>query len=434
MSALPAVVLLALGSVPLLLLAAVAAARTPSLVLGAYAAVVPFGSTVDIPLPPPADNVSSLIGLLAIGAYAMHLLTSEHPALPVRTPTALWTLLLAAASITTLWSIDRSATVGGLIVLVGLLALYALVAATPTRPVDVRRVELGTVAGGTIVGAYAVFLAATGELTDAVDQRFVATWGGSETNAVADPNVTAAALLLPFLLAVAATLRRGPQPRRAAFGTAAAAMFVGIFLTGSRGGLIAVLAGLAVLVLCSGYGKRAFLAVLVPLLGIAVAVAVAPASVTERVSSDSRSSGRSDIWRIGALSCPEYCLQGSGWSTFPEVHERRWLTDPEARGVQRRFEAHSIWLSALVEGGVLAFGLIAAALAMTVRGALRLPRLMRGPPLAGLVSLLISNVFLSTLPFKYFWLGLMYAVMVQNCVSAPADRTVPPPRREVALR
>ena len=430
MSTLSTLLLLIVALVPLLVLVTVACARAPFLVLGAYAAVVPFGSTVALPLPPPADNVSSLVGILTIGAFAVHLMTSERPAVPVRTPTALWTLLLAVAAVTTLWSVDRVATAGGLFVLVSLIALYALVAATPARPVDVRWIEQGAVVGGALVGAYAVYLGATGQLAGAVDQRFVATLGGSEVDSVADPNITAAALLLPFLLAVAATLRRGPALRRTAFALAAAAMFVGIFLTGSRGGLLALLAGLAVLVACSPHAKRALPVLLVPVLGVVLAVSVAPASVTERVSSDSRSSGRSDIWRIAVLSCPEHCLQGSGWATFADVHEERWLTDPAARGVQRRFEAHSIWLGTLVEGGVLALGLVLAALLATVRDVTRLPKVLRGPPLAGLAALLVSNVFLATLPFKYFWLVLMYAVAVQNLPAPAEDATVTPTRRE----
>jgi O-antigen ligase len=191
---------------------------------------------------------------------------------------------------------------------------------------------------------------------------------------------------------------------------------------------VALLVGLAVLVANSPQWKRALVALLVPVLGVVLAVAVAPSSVTERVSTDSRSSGRSDIWRIAVLSCPQYCLQGSGWSTFPTVHEDRLLSDPSARGVQRRFEAHSIWLGTLVEGGVAALALVVAALVVTGKDLLSVPRSLRGPPLAGLVALAVSNSFLATLSFKYFWLVLIYAAMVTN---AHRQSRIPEPHTEL---
>lgn len=427
---------LLLVALALLAGSALVALRAPFLALAVYAAVVPFGSSVPLPAPPPVDDVSSVLGALVMVGLALRLATSMTLPLPFRTTTALWTLLLGSAALTTLWSRDAAATLLGVVVLLSLVALYALVAATPVSASDVRAFEIGLVVGGALVGAYAAYLGATGALAFAVDQRFVAAPGGSETGPTADPNITAASLLLPFFVALALAFRPGPLALRSAALASAALMVVGVFLTGSRGGLLALIAGLAVLIALSARPARTAAVLLVPALGVALAVSVAPSEVTERVSSDSRSSGRSDIWRIGVLSCPQYCLQGSGWSTFPLVHEDRWLHDPAARGVQQRFEAHNIWLSTLVEGGVLALVLLTAGLVATGRGLTRVPRSLRGPPLAALTALLVSNVFLSTVSFKYFWLVLIYAVLIQNLAEhrapTPTDPTPAPARREGA--
>jgi O-antigen ligase len=416
----PLLVLLALG----LLIAL----RRPLAALAGYAAVVPFGSSVPVPGPPPLDDLSSLAGAAVIAGLAVRLAASLRPALPVRPQTALWTLLLAVAALTALWSGAPARTLLGVTVLASLVLLYALVAATPARLADLHTVEAGIVLGGALVGCYAVYLAVTGQLAHVVEQRFVAAPGGSETGPAADPNVTAAALLLPCLLAVATAFGSGRVLVRLTALLAAAVTVTAIFLTGSRGGLLALLVGLLVLLALSPHRRRALLALAVPAVGVAVAVAVAvaPASVTERVSSDSRSSGRSDIWRIAVLSCPEHCLQGSGWSTFPLVHEDRLLSDPAARGVQWRFEAHNVWLSALVEGGVAALVLLTAALVVTARRLWRLPQALRAPPLAALAALLVANGFLSTLPFKYFWLVLVHAALVESASSeAPGSTSVP---------
>jgi O-antigen ligase len=426
-------VVLAVALTALLALGVGLAFRAPLVALAGYAAVVPFGSTLPLPGPEPLDDVSSVVGAVVIAALALRLATSGRRALPFTATTAVWTLLVAVAALTALWSRDPVVTLLGAGVLASLVLLYALVAATPVALRDLRVVEVGIVVGGALVGAYAAYLAATGRLAYVHEQRFVAAPGGSETGPVADPNVTAAALLLPFLVAVATAARRGPALLRAAALLSAALMFVAVFLTGSRGGLVALVLGLGVLVVLSPHRKRAAALLVVPVLGAALAVAVAPASVTERVSSDSRSSGRTDIWRIGVLSCPQYCVQGSGWSTFPLVHEDRWLSDPSARGVQRRFEAHNVWLSTLVEGGLAALALLVAGVLTTTRGLLRVPQALRAPPLAALAALLVANVFLSTLGFKYFWLVLVYAVLVQNLVISGPEGRGQPPVREKAL-
>jgi O-antigen ligase len=426
-------VVLAVALTALLALGVGLAFRAPLVALAGYAAVVPFGSTLPLPAPEPLDDVSSVLGAVVIAALALRLATSGRRALPLTATTAVWTLLVAVAALTALWSRDPLVTLLGTGVLASLVLLYALVAATPVTLRDLRVVEAGIVLGGALVGAYAAYLAATGRLAHVVEQRFVAAPGGSETGPVADPNVTAAALLLPFLVAVSTTARRGPALLRATALLSAALMFVAVFLTGSRGGLIALVLGLGVLVALSPHRKRAAALLVVPVLGAALAVAVAPASVTERVSSDSRSSGRTDIWRIGVLSCPQYCLQGSGWSTFPLVHEDRWLSDPSARGVQRRFEAHNVLLSTLVEGGLAALALLVTGVLATTRGLLRVPQALRAPPLAALAALLVANVFLSTLGFKYFWLVLVYAVLVQNLLISGAEGRGQPSVREKAL-
>jgi O-antigen ligase len=415
-------VVVVVAAAALLMLGLLLAVRAPMAALALFAAVVPFGSSLPVPLPSPLDDLSSALGAVVIGALAVRHAVATHRPLPVAPTTGVWALLLAVAALTALWSRDPLATLAGAAVLAGLVALYAVVAATPVTRRELRIVETAIVMGGAAVGAYAGYLAATGRLAYAVDQRFVAAPGGSETGPVADPNVTAAALLLPFLLSVAMAFRHGPALLRAGAALAASLTFVAVFLTGSRGGLLALVLGLVALIVLAPHRTRAAALLVVPVLGAVVAVALAPASVTERVSSDSRSSGRSDIWRIGVLSCPQHCLQGSGWSTFPLVHEDRWLTDPAARGVQRRFEAHNIWLSTFVEGGVTALALLVAGLALTMRALLRLPRALRAPPLAALIAVLLANAFLSTLAFKYFWLVLLYAALVQNVTATDSPR------------
>lgn len=392
----------------------VVSVRRPFLALAALALVTPFGSTITVPAPPPLANVSSLVGAFAVASFAGNLLLSDRPRVKPGPLPAVWTLLLSWAALTTLWSVSPFATATGVGVLTSLVLLHVLVAMSPVEPQDLRTFETGLVLSGVIVSLYAVYLAQAGALTGAVDQRFVAAIGGSEVDSVADPNITAASLLLPFFVAVAIVSRSIRLRWRILAAGSAALTFIAIFLTGSRGGLLALLAGLVVMVWASPHRAKMVAALLLPALGMTVGAFLAPASVTERVSQDFRSSGRTDIWRIGLSTCPQNCLVGSGWATFPDVHEARLLEDPAAKGLQQRFEAHSIWVGKLVTGGIVGLGLIVTGLLLTWRQSGATPATLRGPPRAGFIGAVLGGSLIDTFSFKYFWLVLIYVMVVHN--------------------
>jgi hypothetical protein len=65
----------------------------------------------------------------------------------------------------------------------------------------------------------------------------------------------------------------------------------------------------------------------------------------------------------------------------------------------------------LIETGIAGLLLLVAALVLVAKDLLRLPKGIRGSPLAGFAGLLVASTFLSTLGFKYFWMVLMYVGM-----------------------
>jgi hypothetical protein len=423
-----AYVLASLALLPLLGLLATRCVRDPSWVLAGYAAVVPFGSAIRVPGAGTFGSLSTLLGVLAIAAFAAHLVSRTERPVPLGPVPALWVLFAGAVTATAVWSLDATVTLQQVLVLASLVGLYVVVALTRVDGKSVSRFESGVVTGGALVGGYAMYLAATGVLAGAVDQRFVAVPGGSEEGEVGDPNITAASLVLPLVVAIDRALRPGPASRRSLHAAVAMVVVVAIFLTGSRGGLLGVIAGLMVLLRRMRRPTSAAVVVLVPALAVAAAFVVAPPYVVERVTGDTRSSGRTDIWRIGLHACPHYCLQGSGWGTFAYVHEQGLLEDPTARGLRHRVEAHSVWLGTLVEGGIVALTLLVFALAVTARELLRLPRTVRAPPLAAFVALLVTNTFLHTLAFKYFWLVLIYGVLTMTAARPSPERRPPLPQ------
>ncbi|MDH5373086.1 MAG: O-antigen ligase family protein, partial [Acidimicrobiia bacterium] len=295
---------------------------------------------------------------------------------------------------------------------------------------DLKMIRVWIATGAGATGFYALSLAATGNLptTGAGVARFEITGAGGGEGG--DPNITAAALVVP----IAVALWEGLNPERSRrervfFLLAAAGAGVAVLLTASRGGLISVAIVAIITVLSYRRGV-----VSLALLGLLVlpAVLLAPSTFETRAG-NSGTTGRTEIWRLAIESCPEYCPTGSGFGTFADVHETAFLISEEATGTQLRYQAHSIWFGVLIELGVLGFVLLVAALTITVRDVFRLPESSRGGALAGMVGLLVASTFLSDLTFKFFWMALIYSVLVVSSTETQGPAAVPPTSRSLTL-
>ena len=414
--------------VPILVAAAVAGLRAPVGLLAMYAALVPIGAVValPLPLPEPFDTLSSATGAAATAGLLAHLAVRRRRSRPLPAPVPVWLLLVGLSGASVAWSINPEATVGDLLLLVGLVALFATSALLDLDQAALRRLEFGIVAGGVIAGGYALYQLAAGELplSGAGIPRFITAAGGGETG---DPNITAAGMVLPLSVAVAHALRRDARWRGAMVG-AALVCGAGIVLTLSRGGLLGVLTALAVLALRSPYRAAASAVVAVPVVMLVVGLLTVPDALVARLTQQS-ATGRTEIWMVGLEACPRYCVAGSGLGTFPDVHERAVLDEPAAGGRRLRFEAHSLWLGTLVETGIVGLVLLVTALMLHARALLTMERRQSAAALAALAALAVMNVFLANLEFKYFWLVLIYATLTGAASQAPAAAITPAPVR-----
>jgi O-antigen ligase len=403
---------LLLAGVPIVVIGVLVGLRSPvGALVAAYAAIVPLGSAVDLPLPlpPPFDTLSSIVGVLASAALLAQLALVRRGAPRLSRSVPLWLVFLGLSGMTFAWSVDPAATSKELFLLASVTALYVVAALLPITPDQLRRIGTAIIGGATAASLLGLALFVTGHapVGKSGAPRFLITGD--------DPNPTAAGLLLPLVLAVWRALdgRRAPIAR-IGWASAATAMGLGIVLTGSRGGIVAALIGVIALGLQTGTAKR-FLAagVVVALVGF-LTLALAPAALQQRLA-NSDSTGRTEIWRLGLSSCSQYCLAGSGWGTFPDVYQRQFRTDPRAGGFRTAgFRAHNIWLQALIELGVVGLIVLVLAFAAAAQELLALPRAERAPPLAALVALAVASSLVSNLTFKYFWLVFMYAAFTVN--------------------
>ncbi|MGZ6791730.1 MAG: O-antigen ligase family protein [Mycobacteriales bacterium] len=398
--------------------------------LAAYAGVVPFGSGVVVPgpLPSPFDTLSTLLGLFASGALLVHVLAYPRRREPVPLAVPAMGLFLALALASWLWSVDRSATARAVAVLASVVALFVLVSLHRPSRSDLRWLRAAVVTGGVGTGLWGVEQLLTGNLSgvDGSAPRFATAGGGGES---ADPNITAASLLLPLVVALAWLVRARGAGRRVAGALAVSAIGAGLLLTGSRGGLLAALVA-SVIVL--GHLCRPARAALV-LATVAVVLAsmalLLPSGIGRHLQGQT-ATGRSQVWQVGLRTCERQCLTGAGLGGFPESYRRTLLAAPELAGHgSRSYQAHDMWLAIVIETGLLGLAVVVVAVTALLRDLRRLPRAVRAVPLAAVVAVLTANVLLSNFSFKYFWLVLMVAVLELAAHRVEEEPARPAPAR-----
>lgn len=409
--------ILAIAAVPALLVGFLWMSKRRVRFMAAYLAVLPFGSAIALPigLPRAFSTVSSLLGVLVGGLYVWRWIT-ERPGLRIPSMSVpIWILYFAWAIATSVWTIKARVTTNNLMVLGVLVGLFVVIVLTPITRDELREVRAWIAAGGGLTGLYALVLAATGTLTltGAGVARFEITGAGGGEGG--DPNITAAALIMPIAIALWEGLNPDrPRRSRLLFMTSAGLAGVAVLLTASRGGILSIVIVVLITLLSQRRGLGSM--ILIGLMVLPAALLV-PATFQERVD-NTGTTGRTAIWRLAIESCPEYCPTGSGFGTFADVHEVAFLETQGATGNKIRYQAHSIWFESLIEVGLPGFSLLVAAVYVTMRDLWRLPVRERAGGFAGLTALLFANTFLSNLTFKYFWLGLIYAVLVVSVVDS----------------
>jgi O-antigen ligase len=209
-----------------------------------------------------------------------------------------------------------------------------------------------------VIGAFVVgaLLSAIYGLAVPTDPAATERLSGAEGNA----NETAAALVAGAALAgaLAATLRGQPLLR---IGAAVGVPLCGfaIFLTLSRGGLVALGAALVAAIFVAGRWRPQVLAVtaLVVLSGVVYFAFFAPPMAEQRVTQLEGGTGRVDIWKVGWRMVEANPLHGVGAGNFQNssVH---FLLQPGAIAradfiVDTPKAAHNTYLGILAELGVV---------------------------------------------------------------------------------
>jgi O-antigen ligase len=338
-----------------------------------------------------------------------------------------WTLIafFGWATISLLWAPQASASTGALQRYAPNLLLIPIgYAAVRTRR------DLALVVGAIILGAMvaAAFAVGTPPNPAIVEESARA------TGTIGDPNELAAVLLVGLALGVGFSLGRGRVPlMRLAAAAAVPLCLAGIFLSLSRGGLVALGAMMLAGTFFAGRWRMAITIMLATIAagGFIYFTQLAPLPARERVSSAKGGTGRTDLWTVAWRMVQAHPLNGVGVGNFPNTSAEYTLRPGTIQRAdlifnERPYVTHNTYLQIMAEMGVPGLLLFLGIIAASLRWALRAARIWarRGEVVMellarslflGVCGMLVADFFISVMYSKLLWVLLalgpaMYAI------------------------
>lgn len=386
-------------------------------------------------------SFSKIVGLLIALSWLAKVSTSDDTRNDFLAAHPLFTYVLgmfagyAAFSLT--WAEDPSVGTEPVMRYALNLILFLIVFTAVRTPRQVVWIFAAYVGGASIAAAYGL-LAPPPEVAYYDVSRVSGTIG--------DPNELAAVLVPGAILgaALAVVLKRSPLLRMMALGSAALCV-AGVFLTLSRGGLVAFGVALVMAVVIGGrWRAQALMLAAVVLMGALFYFGyIASDDAVNRVTAFEGGTGRTDLWTVGWRMVEDKPLAGVGVGNF-ETASVHYLLEP---GALRRDEfivdtpkvAHNTYLHVLAELGVVGFALFMSIIAFSLYCVLRAARafarlhereleLMSRALFVALAGVLAADFFISEQFNKQLWLllGLGPAILgVARGLAAAREAPLP---------
>jgi O-antigen ligase len=321
------------------------------------------------------------------------------------------------------WAEDPGRVKGQAVILILNIALFVIVLEAVKTERHVRGVLSAFVFGGAVAATYGVI--AQPNASQFAYSADSSSGLGRIAGTVGDPNVLASLLVVGLILALAlaATGKRDPI-QRGMFLFAALLCAAGIFLTGSRGGLVALGGGLIAAILMTPRNRIVVAIAAVAIAGSAFTyyVAIAPEAAVQRLSTADGGSGRTDIWKVGWRIVEDKPTIGVGAGNFQVSSIHYLLAKPgaiesDSYVVDKPAVAHNSYLQMLAELGVIGLALFLAVLISAIACAFKAARVfarlgrtsmevMSTAVAVALLSLLAADFFVSEGLSKQLWLLL----------------------------
>jgi O-antigen ligase len=397
--------------------------------LGVFVFFVPFDDVLGLPAGAGGITLTSLIGLVTLFVAFGSSLALRRFRLPLR-PSAFWVAFIAWEGCTVLWSVDREAAIERLPTMLSLLAFYLVVSSCHFSEKDVSRISRLAILGGCTAAVITLYEFSSGIFYLGTSMRGSLVFGGRQT----DPNILAASLLLPLSLAVGELLGSAKLGGKLLLAFCALLITSGIFVTGSRGALLAMAIMLLFYLHKLGMNWR----ILAPLTLLGGALMFAPAFIFQRLgeSQTTGGAGRLYIWQTGVAALKDYFLAGAGLDNFSVIYNNYAAHATQFAGLNR--PAHNVFLQIAVESGAIGLLLFVFVIGSHLKYALRRDSVSTGAVRFRLIAceaatcgILVASFFLGLLWTKTFWITW---TLLAICTRVPRMDLLPvrPLSHEVA--
>lgn len=261
---------------------------------------------------------------------------------------------------------------------------------------------------------------------------------GRLTGATGNANETAAALGAGAALAAALALALKEPVLRVAAAFILPLCLYSMFLTLSRGALVALAAMLVTAVVIAGRrrGPALAAAAVAALFCVGYFAVIAPPEATERLFESDGGAGRSDIWRVGWRMVEANPIAGVGAGNFANTSVH-YLIEPGAIVrdeyiVDTPKVAHNMYLEILAELGIIGMALFLTILGYALYCALKAIRrfgelgdrqmeIVSRALFVALIGLLVSDFFGSRQFNKQLWLLMSIAPALLGIARTSAE-------------
>jgi hypothetical protein len=318
-----------------------------------YVLLLPFDNVLAISS---GATLTKFIGIASTGAILLWAIGRRKFYAPSVT---LWlgALLMLWLSMSALWALDVKASLGILPTYVGLFALYIALSITPVDTKDFTIIVGAMIAGSLIASAYGIVVFHAQSVADA--QALADNFGrlsvqiGDNT---IDPNAYSDAILLPFCLLMMIGL--GSRNALVKIGALAglATMLGAVYVSASRGAIIAIATAVAYLVIRSKHRLQI------------IAVAVIPAIIAFGTSSymldrfadaqHTGGAGRFGIWKVGMEAFRQHWLTGAGIGNYRAIYNSVFIHVYQAYTGGWDRPAHNLLVQVSAELGVIGLVLV----------------------------------------------------------------------------
>ena len=285
-----------------------------------------------------------------------------------------------------------------------------VVTGVPKYKISLRKIRKALMLGAFLASIILIFFPQNSLLSD--DGRRTIIMFGHRF----DPNILSAVILLGVASAFNEAFGSLSIKRRCVYVALILLYFVGIFFTGSRGGLISTVITSAVFLLFETKKRQnrklVWIIIAIAALAFIITVPILPSSLLESRFSKSAIFGlnelnagvhnRYSIWESALKLIPDRLLFGYGIGNFLTAIKKVYF---------RSCASHNLFLLLVVETGIIGFLMFITFLIYLLN---KLRKSKQYETYAMMIGILTISLTLDALPFKYFWVGLIYAELTIN--------------------